>query len=209
MTTNETSFFRDLRPFEALRKDVLPPLLAARAERKSLVIWSAACSSGQEPYTIAILLREHFPQLRDWNVQIIASDLSRQMLDRAERGEYSQLEVNRGLPAALLIKYFQKSGLYWRIKPEIARLVRFVPINLIGPWPPLGVLDIVFLRNVMIYFSPEAKRQILPKIRRQLAADGTLILGGAETTLGIDDGWERFNHGKAATYRLVPNRKAQ
>jgi chemotaxis protein methyltransferase CheR len=205
MTTNETSFFRDLHPFEALRKDVLPPLLAARRARKSLTVWSAACSSGQEPYTIAILLREHFPELANWNVQIIGSDLSQQVLDRAAEGCYAQHEVNRGLPAAMLVKYFQKSGLQWRVKPEIRRIVRFVRLNLIEPWPALPVIDILFLRNVLIYFTPDTKRQILDIVRRQLAADGSLFLGGAETTLGIDNAWERVNHGKASTYRLACN----
>jgi chemotaxis protein methyltransferase CheR len=203
MTTNETSFFRDLHPFEALRKDVLPPLLAARRAQKTLTIWSAACSSGQEPYTIAMLLREHFPELGNWNLQIIGSDLSQQMLDRAEEGCYTQHEVNRGLPAAMLIKYFQKSGLSWQVKPEIRRIVRFVRVNLIGRWPALPSIDILFLRNVLIYFTQDTKRQILKGVRRQLAADGTLFLGGAETTLGIDSAWERVNHGKTGSYRLA------
>jgi chemotaxis protein methyltransferase CheR len=208
MTTNETSFFRDLHPFDALRKEVLPPLLAARSARKSLTIWSAACSSGQEPYSLAMLLREHFPQLKDWNVQIVASDLSQQMLDRCEQGQYTQQEVNRGLPATLLVKYFQKSGLLWQIKPEIRKLVRVVRINLNECWPSLPLMDVVFLRNVMIYFTPDTKRQILAKVRRQLAADGALFLGGAETTLGIDNNWERVNHGKTGSYRPIPNPKA-
>jgi chemotaxis protein methyltransferase CheR len=203
MTTNETSFFRDLHPFEALRKDVLPPLLAARRARKTLTIWSAACSSGQEPYTIAMLLREHFPELGNWNVQIIGSDLSQQMLDRAEEGCYTQHEVNRGLPAAMLVKYFQKSGLHWQVKPEIRGMVRFVRMNLIEPWPNLSTVDVLFLRNVLIYFTPDTKRQILKLVRRHLATDGSLFLGGAETTLGIDNSWERVNHGKMSTYRLA------
>jgi chemotaxis protein methyltransferase CheR len=201
MTTNETSFFRDLHPFEALQKAVLPPLLTARSARKTLTIWSAACSSGQEPYTIAILLRERFPQLTDWNVQIIGSDLSQQILDRAACGNYSQHEVNRGLPASLLVKYFQKSELHWQIKPEIRKMVRFLRINLIEDWPALPVIDVIFLRNVLIYFTPDTKRLILQRVARQMAADGALFLGGAETTLGIDTDWERVNHGKTATYR--------
>jgi len=203
MTTNETSFFRDVHPFEALRKDVLPPLLAARSARKTLTIWSAACSSGQEPYTIAILLREHFPQLKDWNVQIHASDLSQQMVERAQTGIYTQHEVNRGLPAALLIKYFQKCGLQWQINPDLKRVVKFAQINLIQSWPRLPTVDVVFMRNVLIYFTPETKRQILGQIRKQLAPDGALFLGGAETTLGIDRLWERVDHGKTATYRIA------
>jgi len=204
MTTNETSFFRDVHPFEALKKDVLPPLLAARSAKKALTIWSAACSSGQEPYTIAILLREHFPQLKNWDVQIYASDLSQQMVERAQTGVYSQHEVNRGLPATLLIKHFQKTGLQWQINPDLRGLLRFARINLIKPWPHLPTVDVVFLRNVLIYFNAETKRQMLEKIRRQLAPDGALFLGGAETTLGIDSSWQRVDHGKTATYRIAP-----
>lgn len=209
MATNETSFFRDLHPFEALRKEILPPLVATRAPRKSITIWSAACSSGQEPYTIAILLREYFPQLNDWNVQIVASDLSQQILDRAALGKYSQQDVNRGIPAALLIKYFEKSGLQWQIKPEIRKLVRFVRINLIEHWPMLPVFDVVFLRNVMIYFTLDTKRKILPRIRRHLATDGSLFLGGSESTLGIDNHWERVNHGRTASFRPAPPSEAR
>ena len=150
-----------------------------------------------------MLIREHFPQLRDWNVQIIASDLSQQMLDRAGQGHYTQHEVNRGLPATMLIKYFQKSGPHWQVKPEIRKLVRFVRMNLIERWPLLPVCDAIFLRNVLIYFNADTKRQILPQVRRQLAPDGALFLGGAETTLGIDNGWERINHGKTASYRQI------
>jgi len=205
MTTNETSFFRDVHPFDALKNDVLPPLVAARTARRTLNIWSAASSTGQEAYSIAILLAEHFPQLSDWNVQIIGSDLSQRVLTRAETGEFTQLEVNRGLPAALLVKRFEKQGLHWRIKPEIRRRVRFMKLNLIEPWPVLPTFDVVFLRNVLIYFAPETKRQILQNLQRRMAADGVLFLGGAETTLGIDDSWERVSHGKASSYRAVAN----
>jgi chemotaxis protein methyltransferase CheR len=208
MTTNETSFFRDIHPFEALKSNVLPPLIAQRSQARALTIWSAACSTGQEPYTIAMLLAEHFPQLAGWNVQIFASDLSQQVLDRAAAGEFSQLEVNRGLPAAMLVKYFEKQGLQWRVKAEIRRRVRFVRANLIENWPPMPALDLVFLRNVLIYFTADTKRQILAKMRKHLAPWGELFLGGAETTLGIDDAWERVCHGKASTYRLATHGSA-
>ena len=201
MTTNETTFFRDIHPFNTLRTDVLPSLTSARANSKTLNIWSAACSTGQEPFTIAILLAEYFPQLKDWNIQIFGSDLSHAVLERAETGEYTQLEVNRGLPASLLVKYFEKHELRWRLKAEIRRRVRFLRINLIAPWPRLPTFDVVFLRNVLIYFAPEGKRRVLAEIRRRLAPDGVLFLGGAETTLGIDDAWERVCHGKNSTYR--------
>lgn len=201
MTTNETSFFRDVHPFEALRKDVLPPLLDSRTSRKSLRIWSAACSSGQEPYSIAMLLLEHFPQLHDWSVQIFASDLSQQMIERARSGSYSQLEVNRGLPAALLVKYFRQSGPAWEVMQPVQRRVQFFPLNLIEPWPSLPVMDVIFIRNVLIYFTPETKLQILSKVQRQLAQGGTLLLGAAETTIGIDESWQRVDHGKTSSYR--------
>jgi chemotaxis protein methyltransferase CheR len=201
MTTNETSFFRDLHPFQALKDEVLPAMLRARAARRSLNIWCAACSSGQEPYSIAILLAENFPQFRDWNVQVFASDLSRQMVDRAQAGLFSQLEVNRGLPAPLLAKYFTRAGLQWEVKSEVRKPLRFLQVNLIEPWPALPTLDVIFMRNVLIYFNADTKRAILDKVYRQLAADGSLFLGGAETTIGIDSRWERVNHGKTSSYR--------
>jgi chemotaxis protein methyltransferase CheR len=203
MTTNETSFFRDLNPFDVLRTEILPNLIRARAAIRTLNIWSAACSSGQEPYTIAILLREHFPELQDWKLRIYASDLSQQMVERARQATYNQLEVNRGLPAAMLARYFQKSGLQWQVKPEIRSQIHFQQLNLIERWPPLPTMDVIFLRNVLIYFTTDTKRQILANMRRQLAAEGTLFLGGAETTMGIDDAWQRVNHGKTSTYRIA------
>jgi chemotaxis protein methyltransferase CheR len=124
------------------------------------------------------------------------------VLQRAERGEYSQLEVNRGLPVQFLVKYFQRSGLGWQVKPEVRRMVKFLRVNLIEPWPALAAQDIVFMRNVLIYFTPQTKRLLLGKLRELLTADGALFLGGAETTIGIDDAWQRVNHGKTSLYRL-------
>ncbi len=204
MATNETSFFRDTHPFRALQHDVLPPLIAARQETRTLTIWSAACSTGQEPYSIAILLAEHFPQLADWHIQIRASDIGRQMLSRAVQGEYSDLEVSRGLPSASLARHFERRGSHWKIKNEIRSRIKFQRLNLIDPWPPAPKLDIVFLRNVLIYFAPESKRQVLANLKQRMAADGVLFLGGAESTLGIDDDWQRVSHGKTSTYRLAP-----
>jgi chemotaxis protein methyltransferase CheR len=204
MTTNETSFFRDLHPFEVLQNEILPQLVSRRAAMKSLRIWSAACSSGQEAYTIAMIVAEHFPQLRDWNVQIVGCDLSQQMVDKAQRGEYTQLEVSRGLPTKFLVKYFERSGLHYRVKPEVSRLVRFLKVNLAEPWAPFPTMDVVFMRNVLIYFTPEIKRMLLGRVKKLLAPDGALFLGGAETTIGIDDSWKRTNHGKTSTYRLTP-----
>lgn len=203
MTTNETSFFRDIHPYDVLKTAILPDLLRSRATQRVLNIWSAACSSGQEPYTIAITLREHFPELANWRISILATDLSTQILDKARAGTYSQAEINRGLPAPVLVKYFQRSGLHWQIKPEIRQLVEFKSLNLIGAWPAMPTMDVIFLRNVLIYFTPETKVKVLGSIRSRLAGDGTLFLGGAETTIGIDESFKRVNHGKTMTYHPI------
>jgi chemotaxis protein methyltransferase CheR len=200
MTTNETSFFRDMHPFEALKTRIFPDLLA-RARPSRLRLWCAACSSGQEPYSIAMLLREHFPALPEGTVQIIATDLSPSMLARARRGRYSQLEVNRGLPASLLMKYFDKLGLEWEIKPEIRAMVSFREHNLAESWGPMPVMDVVFLRNVLIYFDVATKQAILSKVRGLLREDGYLFLGASETTINLDRGFARLCIGKATCYR--------
>ncbi len=202
MTTNETSFFRDLLPFEAFRKVVLPELMAKRAGQRRLQIWCAACSTGQEPYSIAMLLREHSPGLTDWNLQLLASDLAGNVLERARRATFNQLEVNRGLPAPLLLKYFQKAGAHWTLKDEIRSMVQFQQLNLIGSWPALPEMDAVFLRNVLIYFDVPVKQQILARVRRILRPDGFLFLGGAETTLNLDDAFERVPFERSGCYRL-------
>ncbi len=202
MTTNETSFFRDLHPFETLRKAVLPELIERRVHNRTLNIWSAACSTGQEPYTIAITLREHFPALHSWTVRIYGSDLSQCVLKKARDGVYHQTEVNRGLPAALLVKYFSKRGMQWEVKDEIRRKVEFMEINLVEPWPTLPQMDIVFLRNVLIYFSCDTKRHILGKVRKTMATDGYLFLGGAETTMNLDENYHRIQQGTSIYYRL-------
>jgi chemotaxis protein methyltransferase CheR len=202
MTTNETSFFRDLHPFDALKTHVLPELIAKRSNQRTITIWSCACSSGQEPYTIAMILREHFPMLNGWTVKLFGTDLSSQILSRAREGLFNQTEVNRGLPASLLVKYFQKDGLQWRIKDEIRKMVEFREANLAQPFSPSHpTSDIVFLRNVLIYFSPETKKGILKKVRQVLHPDGYLFLGGAETTMNLDASFERVPLGKAVCYR--------
>lgn len=191
MTTNETSFFRDIRPFEYLRTNVLPELLARRQNERSLTLWCAASSTGQEPYTVAMLLQESIPQyLANWNIRFIASDLSSEVLARAIQGRYSQLEVNRGLPAKFLVKYFQKEGADWQIKGEIRRMVEFRELNLTEQWSTLPPTDIVFMRNVLIYFKTETKSQILANVRRILRPGGYLFLGASETTLYIDHEFE-------------------
>jgi chemotaxis protein methyltransferase CheR len=202
MTTNETSFFRDLHPFEALKQSIIPELIQQRAAERALNIWCGASSSGQEPYSLAMLVREYFPALATWNLRFIASDLSDEMLARARAGRYTQLEVNRGLPATLLVKYFQKQGLEWQIQEELRRMIEFRNINLAEAWPPLPPLDLMMLRNVMIYFDVDTKKAILGKIRRLLKPDGYLFLGGAETTLNLDDSFVRVQRGIAGCYRL-------
>lgn len=191
MTTNETSFFRDLHPFDALKAQIIPQLIASREKTRQLNIWSNACSSGQEIYSVAMLLRENFPQLKDWRINLIASDLSTEILERAKSGVFNQTEVNRGLPMPYLLKYFTKEGLTWRIKDEIRSMVQFQVVNLITPFPTLPKFDIVFLRNVLIYFDAESKSKILQKIHSQMLSDSYLFLGAAETTLGLTTSLQR------------------
>lgn len=206
MTTNETSFFRDQHPFEALRQHVLPDLIRRRSSERSLRIWSGACSTGQEPYTIAMLIREHFPDLAGWHIDIIATDLSTAVLERARAGCYRQLEVNRGLSTPQLLKYFERAGLDWRLKQEIRNMVQFKQLNLVSDWPGLPRFDVVFLRNVLIYFDVDMKRAVLGRLRRHLASDGYLFLGGAETTMNIDVAFERAPFDRAGCYR-IPKRE--
>jgi chemotaxis protein methyltransferase CheR len=201
MTNNETWFFRDLLPFQALRTVILPSLIAARVGERRLSIWSAACSSGQEPYSIAMLLRENFPELRNWSVHLLATDISTSVLGRAQRGHYSQLEVNRGLPAPLLTRYFSREGLDWVITDDLRRSIEFRSMNLAEAWPEMPAADIIFLRNVLIYFGGETKKAILARVRRVLRPDGYLFLGGAETTLNLDDRFERVQYESTAYYR--------
>jgi chemotaxis protein methyltransferase CheR len=201
MTNNETWFFRDVEPFQALRNAVLPELLQKRSMDRWIHIWSAAASSGQEAYSIAMTLREHF-YLQNWGISILGTDINNAILERARSGRYGQIEVNRGLPAPLLLKYFKKDGLDWELKPEIRQLVKFRCLNLADSWPELPRADVIFLRNVLIYFDVEARKEILARARRVLKPDGYLFLGGAETTLNIDNHFERIQFQKTAYYRL-------
>ncbi|MFN7954427.1 MAG: protein-glutamate O-methyltransferase CheR [bacterium] len=202
MTTNETSFYRDTGPFEALRTHVLPALVKVAERERALRIWSAASSTGQEIYSTAMLIRDHFPQLTGWNLQLLATDLSRDVLARAREGRYNQLEVNRGLPAPMLVRHFERHGLDWQLKADIRRMVEFRELNLAASWPSLGSFDLVFLRNVLIYFDVETKRRILGRVRQVLKPHGYLFLGAAETTLMLDDGFERVMFDKTTAYRL-------
>lgn len=202
MTTNETSFFRDFHPFEALKKEIIPDLIKARSSERKLAIWCAASSSGQEPYSTCMMLRESFPELNSWELTFIASDLSTDILNRAKQGIYSQLEINRGLPAPLLIKYFTKVGAEWQIREDVRKMIDFRIVNLVEAWPPMPPLDMVFIRNVLIYFDVETKRRILGNIRRRLRPNGVLFLGSAETTLNIDENFQRHQYEKTSYYRM-------
>jgi chemotaxis protein methyltransferase CheR len=204
LTTNETLFFRDVHPFEALRTKVLPELIERNKSTRSLRIWSAACSAGQEPITVAMLLRQHFPQLLGWHLELLATDLSDEMLARARGGCYSQIEVNRGLPAAMLVRFFEDQGSHWRILPEIRNMVRYENFNLTGTWPQRGLFDLILLRNVMIYFDTDVKRLILRHLVEALIPAGYLLLGAAETVVGISDDFEPVIEGRTAFYRRKP-----
>ncbi len=202
MTTNETSFFRDRHPFDALRDLVVPELMKLRAGERRLSIWSAAASTGQEAYSIALLLREEIPELASWNVRILGTDLNEEVLAKARAGRYGQVEMNRGLPAPLLLKYFTRDGLNWIISGDLRRMVEFQQMNLATAWPALPRMDVVFLRNVLIYFNTETKKRILANVRSVLRPGGRLFLGGAETTINLDDAYERVQCDKATIYRL-------
>lgn len=187
MTTNETFFFRDNKPFDTFKSLVLPQLLEKRATQKSLRIWNAACSTGQEPYSIAMLLKEEAAKMAGWRVEIMATDISNEVLEKAKAGLYSQFEVQRGLPIQLLVKYFQQMGEMWQIDSSIRAMVKFQNKNLLEDLGSLGQFDVVFCRNVLIYFDQETKGQVLSQIHKIIASDGALFLGGAETVLGICD----------------------
>lgn len=202
MTTNETSWFRDVHPYEALRTTVLPQIIERRRSEQSLTIWSAACSTGQEPYSIAMVLRDEFPELANWRIIILASDLAEDAVARGREGSYSQLEVNRGLPARQLVTHFEREGTHWKVSPKLRSMVRFGVVNLIGPWPEIPTVDIVLLRNVMIYFDLDTKRRLLERVRGTLRPDGYLFLGNAETTLNIDDRYIRVEPSRAGCYQL-------
>jgi len=200
LTTNETSFFRDGEPFLAMTGMVLPDLLSRRASARHLRIWSAACSSGQEPYSLAVQLQDALPA--GWTYEILATDISTEMLAKAEAGLYTQLEVNRGLPAASLVRHFERVGAHWRVSTQLRRNVSFRRLNLAAPLPPLPAFDVIFLRNVLIYFDVETKRSVLHRVSGALKPDSWLFLGSAETTIGIDDRFDRVVTGRTSTYRL-------
>ncbi len=201
LTTNETSFFRDLEPFNLLRSSVIPELIKKRESSRQLSIWCAAASSGQEPYSLVMMLKEAFPVLGNWQVSVLATDLCREVLERAREGVYTQFEVNRGLPVPYLIKYFEKQGGNWRIKQDLRKIIRFEELNLIKPFSGIFEMDLIMVRNVLIYFDVPTKSAILQKLRGVMRSDGFLFLGSTETTLGVDDHFERYVVGKGVCYR--------
>ncbi|MGC8462079.1 MAG: CheR family methyltransferase [Acidimicrobiales bacterium] len=202
MTTNETSFFRDPAVFTAIAKQVLPDLAARRAAKRQLSVWSAACSTGQEPYSLAMLARED-PTLATWDVRILGTDLTRSVLERARAGRFTKLEVNRGLPANRLLRWFTNAGIEWEVAADLRSMVEFRQLNLVGPWPSVPMMDLVLLRNVLIYFSVAVKQQVLAHVLEVLRPDGYLILGNAETTLNLDDHFERVDLGGTTAFRRV------
>ena len=187
MTTNESFFFRDGKPFDQFKSVVLPQLLANRAAKKSFRIWCAAASTGQEPYTIAMILKEAALQLTGWRYEIVGTDLSTEALDRAKSGIYTQFEVQRGLPIQLLVKYFKQQGDKWQIAPEIRAMVQYRNYNLLHEFAGLGGFDVVFCRNVLIYFDQAKKSQVMNQLAGALALAGALFLGSAETVMGLTD----------------------
>ena len=200
VTTNETFFFRDLAQYDALKSVVIPELVRQHQDTRKLSFWSAASSSGQEAYSLAMMLLEM--GLGDWKIQILGTDLSTQVLDRARAGKYLQIEVNRGLPAAYLIKFFTRMGLDWQLKDEVRRMVRFETIDLRQSLRTLGPFDVVFCRNVLIYFDLESKKKILSELYGTLFRGGYLLLGGSETTLNLFDRFDRRVLGQAAFYQV-------
>jgi chemotaxis protein methyltransferase CheR len=187
MTTNESFFFRDKIPFEHFREHMLPSLLKARAAQRRIRIWCAAASTGQEPYSLAMILKEMALQVAGWRIEIIATDLSNEVLEKARAGLYSQFEVQRGLPIQLLMKYFSQAGETWQISPEIKAMVQYRPLNLLADFTHLGTFDIVFCRNVLIYFDQETKVGVLERLARLSEPDGYLVLGAAETVVGLTE----------------------
>ncbi len=190
MTTNETFFFRDKIPFDHLREAVIPELMQARAARKSLRIWCAAASTGQEPYSIAMCLKEMSAQLAGWRIEIIGTDISPQVLEKSKAGLYSQFEVQRGLPIQLLVKYFKQTGDLWQISSEIRAMIQYRPLNLLQDFSSLGKFDLIFCRNVLIYFDQEMKSQIFGRLAKAIEPDGFLALGAAETVVGLTEAFK-------------------
>jgi chemotaxis protein methyltransferase CheR len=192
MTTNETFFFRDKIPFDHLRDTMMPALLQARASRRSLRIWCAASSTGQEPYSIAMCLKELGAALAGWRVEIIGTDLSQAVLEKSRAGIFSQFEVQRGLPIQLLVKHFTQVGELWQINPDIRAMVQYRQLNLLHDFAQLGTFDVIFCRNVLIYFDQDTKAGIFERLAKVVEADGFMVLGAAESVVGISDAFRPY-----------------
>ena len=207
MTTNETFFFRDKIPFDHLRETILPALVQARGSRRSLRIWCAASSTGQEPYSIAMCVKE-FAGLSGWRVEIVATDLSQEVLEKSKAGLYSQFEVQRGLPIQLLVKHFVQVGELWQLNADIRAMVQHRQLNLLQDFSHLGTFDVIFCRNVLIYFDQDTKAGIFERLSRMLEPDGVLLLGAAESVVGISDAFKPYPE-RRGMYRLNADRAAR
>lgn len=203
LTTNETSFFRDVHPFHALRDEVLPEVVQRNAGLRTLDVWSAASSSGQEPISIAITILEHFPDLRGWDVRILATDINEVMLERCRQGKYTDLEVSRGLSPELKAKHFRKDGSHWRVSDEILSMIEYKQLNLSATFPKMPRMDLIFMRNVLIYFEPEAKARILAQAYSVLKPDCVLFLGTAENVAGLYDSFRPCPFTRATAFRTA------
>ncbi|PCJ62594.1 MAG: chemotaxis protein CheR [Planctomycetota bacterium] len=202
LTTNETLFFRDLRPFDMLKDHIIPSILENNIKTKNINIWSSACSTGQEPYSIKMMLLENFPQLSDWKINIFATDISDIVLDQAREGVYSQAEVNRGLPIKMLVKYFENKDGKWFVKDLLKENINFKNLNFVDKWPEIPPMDIILVRNVLIYFNRERKQDILKRLCNQLSNNGKIILGSSETIIGLDIPLECEIFEKSCFYKL-------
>ncbi|WP_309649195.1 protein-glutamate O-methyltransferase CheR [Nocardioides sp.] len=201
LTINETSWFRDNAPYQAFTEVLLPRAIAANQATRRISIWSAACSSGQEAYSLSMLLDQHLPL--GWTAEILATDVSTAMLERVKAGRYSQVEMNRGLPATHLVRYFTRVGSEWEVSADLRRIITTQHLNLATTFPPLPTFDIVFLRNVLIYFDLDTKRDILRRVHARVSPHGSLLLGSSETTLDLTDSWEREAVGRVQVHRPV------
>ncbi len=207
LTTNETSFFRDHHPFEFLKTKVIPEIIRNKS-RKSLNIWSAACSTGQEIYSTAMMLKANFPQLEEWDVKLFATDISESSIEKAKKGSYSQFEVNRGLPAFTLLKNFTQDESQWQLNQDIIDMVEFKKLNIIKPWPIMDQFDIIMLRNILIYFDVDTKKAILDKMSNCIHPNGYMLIGTSETVLNISDCWTQENEMNTAFSRLATSEQA-
>jgi chemotaxis protein methyltransferase CheR len=208
MTTNETFFYRDKIPFDHMRETILPGLHQARAARKSLRIWSAASSTGQEPYSIAMCVKEMGAAFAGWRIEIVATDLSQEVLEKSRAGIYSQFEVQRGLPIQHLMTYFTQAGDVWQLNADIRAMVQFRQLNLLQDFSHLGTFDVIFCRNVLIYFDQDTKAVIFERMAKVLEADGTLLLGAAESVVGITDAFRPITE-RRGLYQLNPARSGR